>query len=111
MKKEYFLIANSFKELTIKVIENEHFIWDGTSDSFEDEYTIIIWHEDGSEFKIKHGHYRWGKVGENDCLIVFPEHNSNMIFAVCDLEYFIINDFKNGSKFLVCNGKQYIGNE
>lgn len=111
MNKEYFLIADTWRELKTKVTENEHLIWTGEIKQFEDQYTIIVRHEDGSEFKIKHCHYRWGKVGENDCLIVFPEHNSIMIFHVGDLQYFITNNFKDGIKVIVINEKEFEGNE
>lgn len=104
--KDYFVEGTSWDEICVKSYEKEDEIWGGKT-PYENQFTISVSHEDGSLFVVSHCLYRWGLMNKIECLIVYPEHNSILVFAIEDLNYFIVDGFTH-KEVIIFDGKEII---
>jgi hypothetical protein len=95
-KSKYFIKEKTFESLIARCYARDNEIWSGEWYKAKDCYDyILIKHQDGSEFRIKHSFYRLGLVNQSKVFIVFSEHNGIFAFYKDDLEYFkIYNNWK-----------------
>lgn len=87
MKDEYFIISDRKYDFLKQMIDKEDEAWAVPwveRTDFNDE--VEIKHQDGSYFKIKYCFLKKAKMRDLEALVVYPEHNSPMIFFFDDLE-------------------------
>lgn len=85
-----------FDEELVRAMRRTH---DFDLSYFTNRYIEVL-HEDGSKFFIKHSFMEQVVVGKFPCIIVYPEHNSPLLFVEFDLEKVIIQPYKGRRKKL-----------